>query len=614
MQQYGDNRTGANLPGGRSRQVVQHPAQVTQGNTLMRFADSWLSRLLIGAVVLLLIIMFPLEWLRAPTLLVKASGTVFSPHPGAAPATEGGTVAGAITAGYELSEAATVSAVVRDGTNTLVRTLFTDQKETAGPHWLSWDGANNQGTQVQDGLYRLEVTAKGPARSTSGSVAVTVDTLPPVLKLANLQDGDKLKNADLVVQGLTEPGATVQFADSNDVVAADPGGGFTLHRRLEHGDNKLRIIARDPAGNEAYTERTVALFDRPPAVQIESPADGFWTNQKLVHVTGTADPGSSVRVNGQQTTAGPDGHFAVDVLLDEGRNVIKVEATDPVGNVSTIEQSATLKMRPPVVTIESLPADAVVHEGRVRVYGHTEAGVKLSVQQQTVAVDTQGRFDTAVDLILGDNNLHVEASDLAGNTTAFDRKIRYELTSGVDLGLPLTGTAFGIGLIILLWVLFGGWFGTVSLKLHTDRPAFAPNARGERLHISYSVSKSARVTVQVMDAHGHVVATLLRSVPRGAGDHQITWDGGTIGGEVAPAGGYTILATARTLASQVTSSAPVALQTLPALGNQAYTRLGDPGYGPAPRPYGQRGYGGDWPGPRPDPDPGPGPNVVRRRQ
>jgi hypothetical protein len=303
------------------------------------------------------------------------------------------------------------------------------------------------------------------------------------------------------------------------------------------------------------------------------------------------------------------------VLLDEGRNVIKVEATDAVGNVATVEQNVTLKMHPPVVEIESLPADAVVHDARVRVYGHTEAGVKLSVQQQTVPVDTQGRFDTAVDLILGDNNLHIEASDLAGNTTAFDRKVRYELASGTDLGLPLTGTAFGIGLIILLWVLFGGWFGSVSLRLHTDRANFAPTGRGERLQIQFNLSKSARVTVQVMDGQGHVVATLLRSVPRGAGDHQITWDGATIGGGLAAAGGYTIIASARTLASNVTSSAPVALQTLPSLSTPTYnTRTGDPGYGPAPRPYGQSGYTRDPGGSRPDPDPGSGPNVVRRRQ
>jgi flagellar hook assembly protein FlgD len=614
MQQYNDNRTGGTLTASpRNREAVQRLPQSTQGNSLMRFADSWLSRLLIGAVVLLLIVMFPLEWLRAPTLKVKASTTVFAPRPGAQPSVEGGIVAGAITAGYDLSEAATVSAAVQDGNNTLVRTLFSDQKETAGPHWLSWDGANNQGQQVADGLYRIEVTAKGPARSTSGSVAVTVDTLPPPLKLANLNDGDKMKTADLTVQGITEPGATVQFADSKDIVAAAPDGGFTLRRNLAHGENKLRIIARDPSGNESAVERTVLLFDRPPALKIESPAEAAWTNQKLIRVTGVTDPGTTVRVNGQQATPDAEGRFAVDVLLDEGRNAIKVETTDAVGNTSTIEQSATLKTHPPQVEIESLPADAVVHETRVRIYGHTEAGVKLSVQQQTVPVDAQGRFDTAVDINPGENNIHVEAADLAGNVTTFDRKIRYEMASGTDLGLPITGTVVGIGLVILLWVLFGGWFGSVSLRLHTDRSNFAPSGRGERLQIGYSLSKGARVTVQVLDAQGHVVSTLLRSVPRGAGDHQITWDGTAIGGAIAAAGGYTILASARTLASHVTSSAPIFLQTLPALNTPTYNRGGDPGYGSGPsHPAGRNQLGG----PRSDldPGPGPGPTVVRRRQ
>src|SRR5262249_9165517 len=152
-----------------------------------------------------------------------------------------------------------------------------------------------------------------------------------------------------------------------------------LHRHLDHGENKMRIVAHDPSGNEIGVDRTVYLFDRPPGVHIDAPADAFWTNQKLIRVTGTADPGTTGRVNGQQTPADADGRFAVDVLLDEGRNPIKVEATDAVGNVATVEQTANLKTHPPVVQIESLPADATVHETRVRIYGHTEPGVKLSV-------------------------------------------------------------------------------------------------------------------------------------------------------------------------------------------------------------------------------------------
>ena len=615
QQQFGNNRIPgrqASAPGTRQTSVAQQQAQ---GGGIAQFADSWLSRLLIGGAVLLLIVMFPLQWLRVPDLTVRAGSTVFAPRPGAAAGADGQTVAGTLTAAYDLSEAAGVTAVVRDANDTVVRTLFSGQQENSGPHWLSWDGANDAGQAVPDGLYRLEVTAQGPARSASGSVAVRVDTVPPPLKLANLADGDKLKDADLTLQGVTEPGATVQFADSNDVVTADPGGGFTLHRQLAHGENRLRIIARDAAGNETTVERTVSLFDRPPVVTVDSPAEGAWTNQKLLHVTGTADPGATIRVNDQQTTPGADGRFALDVLLDEGRNVLKIEAVDAVGNVATVQQTVTLKTQPPVVQIDSLPADAVVHEARARIYGHTDPGVKLSVQGQPVIVDTQGRFDTAVDLITGDNTIHIEASDPAGNVTAFDRRVRYDLTSGTDIGLPLTGTVVGVGLVILLWVFFGGWFGTVSLRLHTDRATFSPTGRGERLHISYSVSKGARVSIQVVDRAGHVVATLLRNAPQGVGDHEISWDGEVLGGGLAAPGTHTIVAGARTLSSHVTSSAPVLIQPPPRYAVGTVSRFGDPAYG-APRPPPRGGQGAYGAGAEGGTDPGapPGPQVVRRRQ
>src|SRR4029079_4221741 len=138
------------------------------------------------------------------------------------------------------------------------------------------------------------------ARSTSGNVSVTVDTTPPDVKLVNLNDGQKLKAADLVVQGVTEPGATVQFADGGAGATADSGGGFTLHRQLVHGPNAFKVLVRDTSGNETTVARTVELLDRPPAIKIDSPADGIWTNRKVTTVAGQVDPGSTVRVNNQE--------------------------------------------------------------------------------------------------------------------------------------------------------------------------------------------------------------------------------------------------------------------------------------------------------------------------
>lgn len=601
---------GLRLFGQRTPGQIGSPAPSQFGH----FADTWLSRLLIGGAVLLLAIMFPLQWLRTPTLAVRTNMSTFAPHPGASGAA--GAAGGTITASYDLSEEAAITARIVDTTGAPVKTLLTEQRESAGQHFIIWDGTTDAGALAADGSYRIEVMARGPARSTSGTVTVAVDTTPPDVKLVNLTDGQKLKNADLVVQGVTEAGATVQFADGGALITADSNGGFTLHRQLVHGPNAFKVLVHDASGNEANVARTVDLLDRPPALKIDSPADGAWTNQKLVTVAGQVDPGSSVRVNSQETTPGPDGRFHVDVLLDEGVNNIAVEAVDPVGNKTRVEQQATLDTRAPPVQIESLAEGATIHEAQVHVYGRTDPGVRLSVGGRQVAVDAQGHFDTPVDLVVGDNTIHIEAQDQAGNLTPLDRKIRYDLSSPGLLDLPLTGTATALALIVLAWVFFGGWFASVSLKLATDRPAFQPNSystgSADRLLITYSLSKRARTTLQVVDSGGRVVTTLLHGATRTAGDHQLLWDGATSQGAPAPAGQYRIQAQARTLTSAVSTSTPVTITTRGGLGSVGTGTYN--GYAtPPPAPPARVTYRPPVQGPGGGSDPAPPDrNVVKR--
>ncbi|HMA35371.1 MAG TPA: FlgD immunoglobulin-like domain containing protein [Chloroflexia bacterium] len=570
---------GLRLFGQRTPDGMPSPAPGPLGH----FSETWISRLLIGGALLLLAIVFPLQWLRTPTLVVRANVGTFAPHPGVAAPEAPGASTGAVTASYDLSEDADISAWVYDAAGAVVKTLLTEKHESAGPHFILWDGTTDNGTIAPDAAYRIAVTAKGPARSTSGNVTVTVDTTPPAVKLVNLADGEKLKTADLVVQGLTEPGATVQFADGGALITADGGGAFTLHRPLVHGTNTFTVLVRDASGNETTVARTVELLDRPPAIKIDTPVDGAWTNQKLVTVSGQVDPGSTVSVNNQETAAGPDGRFHVDVVLDEGANNLAVEATDPVGNKARVEERVNLDTRPPAIQIDSLADDATVHTAQVHLYGLTDPGVKLSVQGRLVVVDQQGHFDTPVDLIVGANTIHLEAQDQAGNVTALDRKVRYDLSTSSFPDLPITGAATALAIIVLAWVLFGGWFSSVSLKLATDRPAFAPGRYGvgqtERMLITYSLSKRARTTLQVVDGSGALVTTLLRTAPRSAGDHQLLWDGATAQGTFAPPGKYVIQAQARTLTSAVSTSAPLTV-----VGGAAAGSVSVGGYGGYPPP------------------------------
>src|SRR5258707_15566975 len=115
----------------------------------------------------------------------------------------------------------------------------------------------------------------------------------------------------------------------------------------------------------------------------------------------------------------------------------------------------------------------------------------------------------------------VEAQDEPGILTRVERKFYYERASSDRLNLPISGAATALAIIVLAWVLFGGWFSSVSLKLTTDRPTLAARAglsTHERLLITYTLSQRARTTLQVVDGTGTVITTLRPPAPRRPGE------------------------------------------------------------------------------------------------
>lgn len=58
-------------------------------------------------------------------------------------------------------------------------------------------------------------------------------------------------------------------------------------------------------------------------------------------VSGKAEPGSSVMVNGVKTTVAADGTWTATVALAPGKNTVTVASTDPAGNTTTQSQTIT---------------------------------------------------------------------------------------------------------------------------------------------------------------------------------------------------------------------------------------------------------------------------------
>jgi flagellar hook assembly protein FlgD len=520
-----------------------------------------ITALTISGVLVLLAVTFVADWLRTPDLTLSAAPLLISPN--------GDQDHDALTATYTLSEDADVTVQVFNEMGGLVRTLATGQSKTAGQYFIVWDGRDDLGQPVADGRYRLQVTAKGAIRSASQGVALQIDTQPPTLHLVNLPDGLRVREPSLTVQGLTDPDATIWVTGNPQPIVVDGQGRFIFQRKLSEGVNPLEVRAVDPAGNSAGLTREIALVTTPPDVVITTPLEDEWTNQALTTVTGHVPPGITLTINDQPVALNPEGDFQYEWLLEEGDNLIRIVATDDVGNVTTHERLVHLKTKPPLLVL-NMEEGATFGDSLLQLTGRSDAGTTVTVNGQVVPVSALGDFQATLNLFQGDNLIQAVARDQAGNVSTLNRHVRYAVSPparGVERlarnlpYMPSLAVPLLIALPIILVLAFYH-LRPVSLVLSVDRRAFTPGVPGEgkALILSLNLSKPARTTLEVLDQYGHPLATIMHNRRRSAGEHLFFWDGYDDYGRPVSPGEYVIQAVAGTPAANVTSAVQVTIQ------------------------------------------------------
>jgi flagellar hook assembly protein FlgD len=533
----------------RTRQTTQTQSR-SQSQSRSTRATSLLMLLAAGAIIVALAVLFPLEWVQVPSITINAERRAFSPN--------GDGNVDEIALIYGLAQDATVNVRVLNAGQQVIRTLAEDEPQAAGQHSELWDGRSDQGAVVTDGEYTVRVEAKGTARSASKNIAVVIDNTPPLIRLANLPDDLKVGEEELLLEGTTEPGSTLWLNDQPQPVTVDANGGFSLRHRLREGENRIELTAVDASGNGSSVVRDVTLVLRPPEIIIDNPPEGLWINQRLLSVQGRAASDARLLVNGKTATVSDDGSFDVDVLLEEGENVVRVEATDAVGNETSVERQVFLKLQPPAISLTSITDGMEVNEPSLLVIGQTEAGTTVRVNGQELAVDTQGGFQSVVNLVEGPNLVRVEAIDRAGNTARATSNVLYTMATpqhaSTTLRTALMAGAAGAALVFALWILLGGFYGPNALSLSTDQPFLSSNPfEGQDLRFTLELARPAHTTVQVWNGRGEWVATLMSKRRRRAGTHTMEWDGLDNTGRVVSDGAYEIEVTASTIFTTVTN-------------------------------------------------------------
>lgn len=299
---------------------------------------------------------------------------------------------------------------------------------------------------------------------------------------------DYVTNKDSIeIAGFTEPGSTVTVNEKPGVTAAD--GRFSGSAQLRQGSNSIKITLTDQCGHIMTISRTV-IFDRSaPTFRVTAPEDKLITNKGLITVTGAAESGSIVTVNGLPADYGTEGNFSKVVALNAGKNEITVAARDTAGNEKVIKRTVTYDNEPPILRVVSPLDGDETGTNLMVVTGYTEPGSTVKINDQQVEPDDAGNFSKVIDLNVYSNILPITATDAAGNKSEVIRTVVFNDNRVTGLTLP------------------------EQIKI------------GSSAFIQYSLSVDGYVTITIYDEDGDWVRTLANTVFKTAGSHMQSWDG-----------------------------------------------------------------------------------------
>ena len=108
------------------------------------------------------------------------------------------------------------------------------------------NGANN--------FTAIAVSGSGKKSDKSDVYTITYSNQPPKLELGP-KDGDSVGNSPYSFSGKTDQGNSVTVNDHMAIISSD--GSFSYFLSLSNGDNKVKVVASDPAGNQTTKEITI---------------------------------------------------------------------------------------------------------------------------------------------------------------------------------------------------------------------------------------------------------------------------------------------------------------------------------------------------------------------
>jgi len=239
----------------------------------------------------------------------------------------------------------------------------------------------------------------------------------------------------LKVAGKALPGSSVNINTQEQVL--NEAGEFVALLDLNIGLN--RIPVKMVAPNSRYSGSVFVEYQpiqKIPALSIDLKDTYYFSH---IIFTGKTDPGNSVKVNNMPAPIQEDGEFLTEMMLPEGRHIIRVQAINDDKKTTTIQKSIQIvyPLKKPSLVVSMPEKPGFISRNKIKIQGFTDVNNLVEVYNNfynansvevfslvaSAAVDRKGVYIAEIALSPGTNKLLIRATDPSGAVAEEIREI-----------------------------------------------------------------------------------------------------------------------------------------------------------------------------------------------
>ncbi len=335
------------------------------------------------------------------------------------------------------------------------------------------EGGFRKRVDLAEGEFVITVDATDLAgNSATAEVTLHVDWTAPELTISDPKNAEVyIRDSTFYISGdVDDP--TLDHVMIDDVFVKLTNGGFDEQFTIPEGTRVFIINATDAAGNSVTTKVVIIRDLTPPTYVTELTALGgellyiegsLYCTAPIVEVHLTIDEVSIVAPSGGEALS-PSTDVRLQFDMVEGSNEIEIYITDAAGNqAQTYRQRIYVDTTSPTLTMTSPQPGARTKEDTASINGITEEGSSLTINGESVALLSGGKFQHTVALVDGRNEFTLEVVDAMGNTNTTSVSVLRESdvqpsevsSTGAAFGGFLAGLVVGVILAAVFFVMRG---------------------------------------------------------------------------------------------------------------------------------------------------------------